>query len=988
MNVRKRLLAAACALTMVFGGGALIPEGFDLLGSSVSVSAANAESDFTYYVDYEGDDDNPGACFITGYNGTSASVVIPDTLNGYRVTRIGDYVFQENKKITSVVLGKYVTSVGYEAFYGCEKLKSFDASASALSFIDSEAFYGCKVLSTVKLPETLRSIGSYAFYNCPKLLSVTVPAFTTLGGKAVGLYEAYSSIGDYEYDAVPDGFMLNCVEGTNAAVYASEFRIPCTTRKIADSEKFLTSENSDGTLTVSEYYDKNASEIVIPATIGGKTVSGCDSFGNYPNLTKLTFSNGIKRIGGVYGCPKLTTIALPASAENIDYIGEDCPALTTITVASGCTNYCSYDGVLYYNEEVYDGDYWDEDLGDWVETTHYEPRIQTVPQAKTSIKLKKDLKYLTDSGYHFRNIQEFSVESGSESFKAVDGVLYSADGKTLERYPVGKDVSFASGVTAIGRYAFANNEKFTSLTVPATVTSIGDYAFYCCPKLKTVSLPSKLTEIGYSAFNSCSALTSVTIPNTVTYIGYYAFSSCEKLSSVTLPNKLTSIDSGTFNNCSALKSITIPDSVTYISDSAFSYCTKLSSVTLPSKLTEIGYEAFAYCPALKTIKIPDSVTYIGSWAFTSSGLESVTLPKKLKTIEYSAFYRTELKSVTLPEGLESVGEYAFCNVGTSKWTEDSDGNSKFTFTPSLKNVTIPKSVKTIGEKAFGYSYNESTNKYTKVSGYKINCYTGSAGEKYAKNNSLSYSAFLTGGKVTIPSASYDYRGRGVKPSVTVKNSAGTKLVKDEDYTVSYSNNTAAGTATITVKGKGKYTGTLTKTFKVAALSLKSSNVKVSIPYASYEYSGSAIKPTVKVKYGSSDVIPASDYTVTYSNNTKVGKATITIKGKGTNVKDTVTKTFVIKPKPGTLTLTTTKGAFKASWTKNSSASGYEVVYSKDKNFKSGVTTYNVSKNTTTSVNFSSKPKSGETWYVKYRAYVTVNGTKYGNYSSVKSIKVK
>ena|GEM_PF-3304010 len=173
----------------------------------------------------------------------------------------------------------------------------------------------------------------------------------------------------------------------------------------------------------------------------------------------------------------------------------------------------------------------------------------------------------------------------------------------------------------------------------------------------------------------------------------------------------------------------------------------------------------------------------------------------------------------------------------------------------------------------------------------------------------------------------------------------------------------------------------------ASITVKGNVSKASIPYASYTYTGKEIKPAVTVKDSDGKKLSSADYTVTYTDNIKVGKATIKISGKG-DYQGTITKTFVIKPKPGTLTLTAGKGAFRASWTKNTSATGYEIVYSKDKSFKSGVYTYNVSKNTTTSANFSSKPASGETWYVKYRAYVTVGGKKYGNFSSVKTIKTK
>ena len=191
-----------------------------------------------------------------------------------------------------------------------------------------------------------------------------------------------------------------------------------------------------------------------------------------------------------------------------------------------------------------------------------------------------------------------------------------------------------------------------------------------------------------------------------------------------------------------------------------------------------------------------------------------------------------------------------------------------------------------------------------------------------------------------------------------------------------------------ITDNGKTSGTRYGNYSsVKSITVKGTIDNVSIPYSSYTYSGNAIRPAVTVKDTNGRKLTASDYTVTYSHNTNVGTAVIKISGKG-NYQGVLTKTFIIKPNPGVLTLTTQNGAFKANWTKDSSASGYEIVYSKDKDFKLGVFTYNVPNNTTVSTNFSSKPKAGETWYVKYRAYVTVNGTKYGNYSAVKSIAVK
>ena len=289
----------------------------------------------------------------------------------------------------------------------------------------------------------------------------------------------------------------------------------------------------------------------------------------------------------------------------------------------------------------------------------------------------------------------------------------------------------------------------------------------------------------------------------------------------------------------------------------------------------------------------------------------------------------------------------------------------------------------------------TVDKYGRVTAKSIGTatVTASCGGK-SKSVTINVVPSIADCTVTIPYSSYTYRGRGIKPTVTVKDSTGKKLVKGTDYTVTYSNNTDVGTATITVNGKGDYFGTLTKTFKVKPLDLSTSYAKVTIPYASYTYTGSAIKPAVTVKFKDGDVIPASQYTLSYSDNTKVGTAAITVKGKGGNVTGSFKKTFVVKPAKNAInSITSTAGAFKISWNKATpGATGYQVLYSTDKSFAKNVHSYTSTNLSDLSENFSKVPKSGETWYVKVRSFVTKDGkassTRYGNYSAVRSIKVR
>ena len=134
-----------------------------------------------------------------------------------------------------------------------------------------------------------------------------------------------------------------------------------------------------------------------------------------------------------------------------------------------------------------------------------------------------------------------------------------------------------------------------------TVTNIGSMAFSCCTGLTGVSIPNTVRTIGDNAFYQ-TGLTAVNIPNSVTSIGHSAFKACPALMSVTIPNSVTSIGSSVFEACPALMSITIPDSLTTIGNRTFAYCTGLSSVTIPNSITSIGEFAFMYCTSLSTIR--------------------------------------------------------------------------------------------------------------------------------------------------------------------------------------------------------------------------------------------------------------------------------------------------------------------------------------------------------------------------------------------------
>ncbi|MCD7843097.1 MAG: S8 family serine peptidase [Clostridiales bacterium] len=178
--------------------------------------------------------------------------------------------------------------------------------------------------------------------------------------------------------------------------------------------------------------------------------------------------------------------------------------------------------------------------------------------------------------------------------------------------------------------------------------------------------------------------------------------------------------------------------------------------------------------------------------------------------------------------------------------------------------------------------------------------------------------------VTLSQTPCYHRGAAQEPAVTVKNADGGTLTQGTDYTVSYSNNTTVGTATVTVTGKGSYTGTVETTFTIVETDL--SNCTVTLSQTTCYYSGTAQKPAVTVKNADGNTLTqGTDYTVSYSNNTAVGTATVTITGKGAYT-GTATATFTIKAlaTPTLSSVSNTTSGVKVKWKAVTGAAQYRV----------------------------------------------------------------
>lgn len=181
-------------------------------------------------------------------------------------------------------------------------------------------------------------------------------------------------------------------------------------------------------------------------------------------------------------------------------------------------------------------------------------------------------------GGNSNQISSFSVAEGNKNFKAVDGVLYSADGKELIAFPYAKDIDkefkVPEEVETIAPYAFWGGSKpekddaLATITLTSNIKKIDNFAFYKAKETTTINLPDSISEIGKSAFEGCVALKQINIPKYISEIGEKAFYGCKALNSVTFPSHRTTIGKQAFYDC-GFDSVVIPAGFAEIDAQAF-----------------------------------------------------------------------------------------------------------------------------------------------------------------------------------------------------------------------------------------------------------------------------------------------------------------------------------------------------------------------------------------------------------------------------------
>lgn len=926
-----------------------------------------------------------GEVEITKYlSNYTIDVVVPKTIDGKPVTRIGDSVF-ESKSIKSLTLPEGLISIGAKAFYrttdiGELKLPSTLKEIGEMSFSSagvtavtipkglttiSFSAFGFNQIKSVTIPSTVREIGRGAFaYNA--LTDITIePGVTVIGAKAfegtklttVTIPDTVVSIGELGFGNTP----LTTIKLSSALETIEKrafYKTKLTNVTFPKTIELIGDEAFSETLLENIHFTRSAN-----TTIGKKAFYKT-------KLTALTLPEGVKEIGSqaFMKVSSLTTISLPQSLKKI--------------------------GAKAF----------------------YELPIEKVT-------LPKQLTEIGDAAFYKSNLTSI----------AIPGTLQIMGESAFANNQL-NDVTIGEGVPLIAKSAFKNNQIKT-ITLPDSVTMIGESAFEY-NTLTALTLPKHVTAIHARAFKD-NLLSTLILPNTLTELGVSAFEN-NGIESLILPASMPVIPAGAFQR-NSIRTLILPSDVKEIGKAAFEG-NGLKVVTLPSAVEAIGDDAFQKND-IEQINWNTKLQTIGANAFRKNNLTTVTLPANVQIIKEFAFAQNLIDELALPVSLTAVAPTILGNATTNSETENHFYRSiKEIYTDAAKtklwdgqqlgvilyvkwhhlarfehltypyipvNSTFdPLKVIQVEDEEDGDITTRTTVLGT-VDTTKIGSYT------------VHYQVTTSTGYTSVKSRTF-YVTRNAKPVISGEAiqtiHLGDKLYVRQNITVSDEEDgdllQQTRISIPTIKSPGRYevhysvtdsnnnTTTFTRVIyvipsRVQALVVTSNPTSLYMKWADqkgvtaykvklYDAKGKLIRT---VNTAEADVIldklpPGTNYRV---------KVLAYLKLPGKTMLSDYSETISTITAPATSNVMSLKvvnqTSFKATWRKSTTASGYKLQYATSKSFKDGKTvTLRSSKTLAKTIN---GLKKGQTYYVRVKPYQTFNKKNiFGLWCTAKKVTVK
>lgn len=566
---------------------------------------------------------------------------------GDKVTSIGNYAFCGLEEVYTADCGD-VELIGNCAFYCCMTMDSVTLGDS-LKYIGDNAFGECGVLSQVELPDTvetigaeafmgtciegdlsfgkaLRSIGSGAFYMCYGITGVTIPDGTvSIGNHAfcgcefvdtVSIGKDVISIGEQAFAGCTDLKEIKVASGNTHYKAVDNALLTKDGKTLLayaiDSKANVTIP--DSVVEISDFAFAGSYAIVNVTIPEGVKTIGDYAFADCWSLEKATLPKSLETIGDMAFAGDFSVIEMTVP-ENVSHIGEgafsDMFGISAFKVAGNNSEYKTRDGVIFNSAETV---------------------LVACPGGKTGdYSVPKTVR--TIAPYAFSGCLELDVtiQKGVETIgDGAFGYTYNIDSITIPETvtSIGENVFGSSMVSSVNvasgnkAYAAVNGVLFTndmktliyypgeksggSYTIPKGVTEISDHAFEYS-KVKSVEIPDTVTSIGSYAFSYCENLADVTMGKGVKTIGEYAFSDCYSLTEVEIPYKTESIGVGAFAWCSELDTVVI-GGAPYIDMGAFAWCNELDDVEFKANApTDIGELVFYGCSDVFAITYADGM---------------------------------------------------------------------------------------------------------------------------------------------------------------------------------------------------------------------------------------------------------------------------------------------------------------------------------------------------------------------------------------------
>ena len=616
------------------------------------------------------------------YQSKITEIDIPES-----VTTIRYRALRECAGLTEVTLPAGLTTLGSESLCQCTSLTSI-VVPSGVTTIENNVFYGCTSLASASLPAGVTSIGSGAFYGCTSLASANIPSGVTSIG-----YEAFRGCSSLEGVTIPagvPGLNGNQFQGCTGLTWLEWNAVNCPNNGSMPCNNIERVTIGEGVTVLPNSFlmGSKVREVIIPNSVTKlefRAFHSCDS------LHSIVIPNSVTTMGTELfsRCTYLEEVVLPDSLTVIpNYTFYECRSLSNIVIPSGVT---SIGGSAFYNCTSLEG--------------------VTIPAGIT------DLNGSQFSGCTGLNWLEWNAvncsNKGSMPAANIERVTIGDGVTVLPSYFLFeskiKEISIPASVKTIGGYAFGWCTQLQEVYIPDSVTVINEHTFGACLGLRSAHLPAALTEIKRSGFERCPSLKEIVLPAGVTKLGDYVFYNCDSLTSLTVraiepPTVSSSTTLSTLYNIAKLR---VPRGViedykaanywknflTIVGDEYDFEVDGIYYVKTGDNTASVTYKDTDYNTYSGNISIPKQVDYEGvTYRVTGISFEAfkdcpdltkVTMSKRIKSIGYNAFENcTSLTKVTIPDNVTAIGANAFNGC------------------TALTEAVIGSSVATIGTQAF------------------------------------------------------------------------------------------------------------------------------------------------------------------------------------------------------------------------------------------------------------------------------------------------